>query len=94
MRTVTLFVKNVNIPGVGAPVSGQVEYLPPAASWDYAEGGEIVQASLTTPEAEVAFIRLPEAYEALLMAAEEEYSNLQEEIFRNNLSESDSDLPF
>jgi hypothetical protein len=94
MRTVTLSIKNVNIPGIPAPVSGQVEYLPPA-SWDYAEGGEIVQAELElSPEDEVAFIRLPEAYGALLMAAEEEYSNLLEEIFRNNLSGDDSDLPF
>jgi hypothetical protein len=82
--TVKLHIKDVAVPGIATPVSGEVDFLPAqGGTWGSPpEGAEIIDCKLKDAEGiPVTHVPLPASYWALLDAACEAYDYLLAEAY-------------
>ena len=97
MMTVSVNIKNVVIPGVPLPVSGEVCYLP--ASHHVGSGStldpEVIDAQLVQQDGTpVNTLPLPLSYHALLRATQEEYESSVRDQWSSIQNGIDPEIPF
>jgi hypothetical protein len=97
MLTVNVTIKDVPIPGVPLPVSGEVCYLPPSfhlGSGDSLDP-EVIDAHLVQRDGTpVNTLPLPSSYYALLRATQEVYSKILRDQWESVQGEIDPEIPF
>lgn len=88
MLTVSVNVKDVLIPGVPLPVSGEVCYLP-------ASDPEVIDSHLAQQDGTpLNMLPFPSSYHALLRATQREYEKSTRDQWSSVQNEIDPEIPF
>ncbi len=95
MLTVSVNIKNVVIPGIPLPVSGEVCYLPASHHFGSVLDPEVIDARLFQQDGTpVNTLPLPLSYHALLRATQEEYESSIRDHRSSARNEIDPEIPF